>query len=85
MIGRGSQMVTIDIPLDLAESVAAAIYDHADMYRRDKGHSPEDIALLCADADRMDAIAEELGARSGRMEADRRSADLRTTKEVDRG
>jgi hypothetical protein len=74
MSDRRLQMIKIDIPLDLAGSVAAAIYSHADMYRRDKGHSPEDIALICADADRMEVIAEELDTRAGRMEDDRRSA-----------
>jgi hypothetical protein len=78
MSDRKRMMIRIDIPLDLAESVAASIYSHADMYRCDKGHSAEDIALLCADADRMDAIAEELGTCAGRMEADRRSAELGT-------
>lgn len=78
MSDRKSIMIAIDIPLDLAESVAAAIYSHADMYRRDKGHSPEDIVLICADADRMDEIAEKLGERAGRIEADLRSADLRS-------
>lgn len=76
MSDRKRMMIRIDIPLDLADSVAGAIYSQADMYRRDKGHSPEDIALLCADADRLDTIAEELGMRAGKMKADRRSAEL---------
>jgi hypothetical protein len=70
--------VTIAIPIDLAGAVASAIYDHADMYRHDKGHDPEGIASLCADADRMDAIADEIGAEAGRINA-------RAAKEVDRG
>jgi len=71
-------MITIDIPLDLAESIAGAIYAHADFYRRDTAHvDPEDAVALRESADRMDAIAEEIGTRAGRMEADLRSAKMR--------
>jgi hypothetical protein len=64
-----SRTLAIDIPLDLAESVAEAIYARAWVYRSDKGHSPDDIAQLCEVADRMDALAEEIGLGAGRMAA----------------
>lgn len=52
--------VTVTIPADLASSVARAIYRMATVFRDDTGHSPEGIAVLQADADRLDAIADRL-------------------------
>lgn len=52
--------VMVAIPIDLAQSVALAISRSADMYRRDTGHSPDGIASLNRDADRLDQIADSI-------------------------
>lgn len=52
--------ITVAIPADLAEDVASAIDHLADWFRRDTGHSTEGIALLRANTDRLDAIAEDI-------------------------
>ena len=52
--------VTLEIPLDLVDTVIRALYRSADWYRADKGHSPEDIVLLCSAADRLETMAELL-------------------------
>lgn len=52
--------VTIEIPADLVESVASAIQRLATVFRGDTGHSPEGVAVLQADADRLDDMAYRL-------------------------
>lgn len=64
----------IDIPSDLVRDVVSAIRHQSDSYRRDKGHDPEDVAKLMADADRLDDLATEIERREDRMDYDARSA-----------
>lgn len=64
----------VDIPYDLAESVAGALYRLVDHYRKDTGHSSDGIAALNSDADRLETIAEDLEERVASMTADRYSA-----------
>lgn len=64
-------MIQIEVPLDLADSIAVAIYSQADMYRRDGGHSREGIASLHKDAERLDTIAEDIGMRAAAINARR--------------
>jgi len=54
--------VTLEIPFDLVDTVASALYRSADWYRADKGHDAESIAVLMADADRLESMAEKLEA-----------------------
>lgn len=63
--------VLIDIPCDLLYSVARAVERQATLYRGDKGHDPEDVATLEADADRLDELATaiDFASRSAVAEA----------------
>lgn len=58
-------MIQIDIPLYLADSIAGALYSHADMYRRSKGDS-EDVKALREAADQLETIAENIGIRAAK-------------------
>jgi len=52
--------VTLEIPFDLVDTVIGALYRSADVYRADKANDAESIAVLVADADRLEAMAEKL-------------------------
>lgn len=58
--------ITLEIPLDLVDTVISALYRSADWYRADKGHDAEGIAVLIADADRLETMAERLEADARR-------------------
>lgn len=60
--------ITISIPLDLVETVARALESLATHYLNDTGHSPEGIAVLQRDADRLDEIAESIRQLAGEAE-----------------
>lgn len=47
----------VEIPDDLVDDVASAIEHQATHYHNDKGHDPEDVAKLAADADRLDELS----------------------------
>lgn len=64
----------VDIPTDLAQSVAFAIRHLADHYRSDIGHSPDGIASLRRAAERMDLIANGIDDRLTSIQADQASA-----------
>ena len=53
-------MITVRIPLDLADSVECAIYRAADSCRADKAHDPEDMPKLQRYADRLEELAEQI-------------------------
>ena len=67
----------IDVPDDLLQDVARALERQADLYRSDKGHAPEDIAVLMADADRLDTLAAEIEFQYRRIVADRYAINAR--------
>jgi hypothetical protein len=52
--------VTLEIPIDLVDTVISALYRSADLYRADKGHDAEGVAVLVESADRLEVMAELL-------------------------
>ncbi len=74
-----SDIITLAIPADLAETVASALEGRADWFRRDTGHDPEDVAVLQRDADRLDDLAEDIRRQVVRYAAPMVTDDVEAT------